>query len=467
MPYSLDSKQTRTYLDFAKLKLPRHTSYPPANHWAKGLGKADIQVELNSLGNSAVSLYIHVPFCEKLCYYCACSKLVVPREDKEDSQNTEEKFLVGLEREVRRLADCAPGVVIEQLHLGGGTPTYLSPKNLERMLDLIHKYLKFSPMVEMSCEIDPRVTSVEHLATLRSLGFQRLSLGVQDFDPKVQNAIHRFQSFELVNGIMSAARELGFPSINFDLIYGLPFQSEESMRKTLDEVLKLSPDRIAFFRLALIPDLFRAQRLFSEADIPEGELPLKLMQMAIKVFTENGYEFIGLDHFAKRSDSLDEARRSRKLQRNFQGMSTGKALPIIGLGPSAISSLPGAFWQNTPAFHRWFAEAEQDFPIEKGHTLSEDDKRRNFVIQEIYCERRISKSVFEREFHLNFDEYFIREKAGISDLVKSGLLIADEDGFYLSQPLGHFLARVVASVFDAFLPSDAYRSGSSQGSRVG
>jgi oxygen-independent coproporphyrinogen-3 oxidase len=323
---------------------------------------------------------------------------------------------------------------------------------------------------EVAVEIDPRVTSREHLEALRALGFNRVSLGVQDFAPAVQRAVNRIQPFEQVEVAVGWCRSLGFSSINFDLIYGLPLQTLESMAGTLEKTLRLAPDRVAFYRLAVIPDMFRWQNVFRRGDLPSGDLPLELNLLAINRFLAAGYEHIGLDHFARPTEALARARQDGSLRRNFQGMTTGKELDVVGLGPSAISQFDDAFAQNARASAEWARRLnEQEFATEVGLRLGPDDRLRRELLQQLYGHGEVDRRLLEGRFGIAFNEYFADEIGRLAGLAEDGLVTVDPDAIRLTTPLGRLLVRVVAAVFDRYLPPGAYREGlpAQQASRVG
>lgn len=456
----LTTDERAVYRQYARLALPRHTSYPIASMWRDDYRPADFRTDLaESPGpRRPLSVYVHVPFCERLCYYCACTKEIVPAQ-KRLAQDPGPTFLDGIEAEASRLAECLGPRECHQVHLGGGSPTFLSAQELERLWQTLTKHFTVAPQAEIAVEIDPRITTHEQLATLRGLGFNRISLGVQDFAPAVQRAVNRLQPPEIVARAVDWCRALGFVSINFDLIYGLPFQTLESMADTLDRTIALAPDRIAFYRLAVIPEMFRWQNVFRPDDLPAGDLPLDLNLLAIQRFQEAGYEFIGLDHFARPTESLANARREQSLHRNFQGMTTGKDLDLIGLGPSAISQLDHAFAQNLKTSGEWRKALDQDLATERGVRLSGDDRLRREVLQQLYGYGAIRKADLENRFGIAFDAYFASELTKLHQLAEQGLVSLRSDAVCLTAPLGRLLARVVAAVFDAYLPADAFRKG--------
>jgi oxygen-independent coproporphyrinogen-3 oxidase len=458
--YSLTRAERETYRHYAELALPRHTSYPIAPVWKTDYGPADFRADLRRSADESrpLSLYVHVPFCEKLCYYCACTKEIVPA-DKRRQQDPVEAFLSGLAIEADRLALYMGAGEVRQVHLGGGSPTFLTPTQLHRLWGILQRRFAVASGAEVAIEIDPRITSREHLQTLRDLGFNRVSLGIQDFAPAVQHAVNRLQPPETVERVVGWCRSLGFASINFDLIYGLPFQTLETMADTLEKTLALGPDRIAFYRLAIIPEMFRWQNVFRHTDLPGGDLTLDLNLLAVNRFLEAGYEFIGLDHFARPHDPLAEARRNGSLQRNFQGMTTGKDLDLLGLGPSAIGQLDGAYAQNVKTSAGWRQAVSRDLAVERGLRLGEDDRLRRELLQQLYGHGIIDKRGLEERFGIVFGEYFTAERQRLRGLIEDGLVFDEPAAIRLSTPLGRLLVRVVAAVFDCYLPPTAHRYG--------
>jgi oxygen-independent coproporphyrinogen-3 oxidase len=448
------------YRRYAALALPRHTSYPISPVWRSTFGPTDFRAALTRAAatRAPLSLYIHLPFCEKLCYYCACTKEIVPaaRRQKEDPVPA---LLDGLAREAALLAELVGVLDVRQVHLGGGSPTFLTPDQLARLWQILSANFRLAADAEVAVEIDPRITTREQLALLRTLGFNRVSLGVQDFDPRVQETVNRIQPFACVERTVRWCRELCFDSLNFDLIYGLPYQTLDSMAATLDQTLALAPDRVAFYRLAVIPDIFRWQNTFREADLPEGDLALDLNLLALKRFRAAGYEFIGLDHFARPDEPLARARRAGTLQRNFQGMTTGKALALVGLGPSAISQLDDTFAQNHKTSSDWHAAVASDLPTARGLALSFDDRLRRELLQQLYGHGEVDIPALEENFGIDFASYFADELSRLESLAADGLVEIGPESLRLTPLLGRLLVRVVAAVFDAYLPPDAYRAG--------
>jgi oxygen-independent coproporphyrinogen III oxidase len=468
--YELTATERQTYRRYAGLALPRHTSYPIAPAWRADYGPTAFGAarSRSAAERRPLSLYVHIPFCPRLCYYCACTKEIVPPERRRE-RDPAEALLDGLDREARRFAVLVGPGEVRQVHLGGGSPTFLTSAQLGELWGLLARRFTIAPDAEVAVEIDPRITTREQLQSLRGLGFNRVSLGVQDFAPKVQRAVNRVQPLDVVAQAVAWCRELGFASVNFDLIYGLPFQTLASMADTLEKTIALGPDRIAFYRLAVIPEIFRWQHVFRRTDLPSGELSLDLNLLAINRLTETGYEFVGLDHFARAGEALARARRAGSLHRTFQGMTTGKDLDVLGLGPSAISQLQDAFAQNRKASTDWRRAVEGGFATERGLSLSPDDRLRRELMQQLYGHGWIDKRDLEQRFGVVFDDCFAGELQRLRELEGQGLVTADANAIRLTAPLGRLLVRVVAAVFDRYLPPDAFRNGlpAEQASRVG
>jgi oxygen-independent coproporphyrinogen-3 oxidase len=448
------------YRRYAGLALPRHTSYPTSPVWTDRFGPDEYRAALSrsAADRRPLSVYVHVPFCERLCYYCACTKEIVPAA-RRATADPSAAYLDGLAREADRVADAVGDGAVYQVHLGGGTPTFLAPEGLERLWAILSDRFAVRYAAELAVEIDPRVTTAEHLAALRGLGFNRVSLGVQDFDPRVQAAVNRVQPLGVVEDAVRRCRELGFASVNFDLIYGLPFQTPASMADTLDRVLALGPDRVAFYRLALIPDMFRVQNAFRRADLPEGEAALELNLLAVNRFLAAGYEFVGLDHFARPTEALAAAARDGGLRRTFQGMTTGRGLDVIGLGPSAISLLDDAYAQNVKESGPWREAVGRGLATHRGLRLTAADRIRRELLQELYGRGEVDTAAFGEAHGVEFGDYFADELRRLRELEADGLVEVEGTALRLTPVLGRLLVRVVAAVFDAYLPPDAHRSG--------
>ncbi len=468
--YQLSDQQRQIYRRYAGLALPRHTSYPIVPVWTSAYGAAELRedLRLSAQEKRPLSLYIHIPFCERLCYYCACTKEIIS-PSKRQQHDPSGDLLAGLALEVPRFAALTGRGTVQQVHLGGGSPTFLRPPQLRSLWQILQDHFALANDAEIAIEIDPRITTLEHLQTLRELGFNRISLGIQDFNPEVQKAVNRIQPFEQVQQVVDWCRALGFGSLNFDLIYGLPFQTMATMADTLEQTLALRPDRIAFYRLAVIPEIFRWQNVFRPLDLPAGELSLDLNLLAINRFLEAGYEFIGLDHFARPEEALAQAVHEGSLRRTFQGMTTGKPLDILGFGPSAITHLDNAFAQNQKESVSWQEAIATDLATERGLRLNDDDRLRRELMQQLYGHGTIDKPSLENTFAISFDSYFANELQRLESLVDEGVVEVSANAIRLSEPVGRLLVRVVAAVFDRYLPPRAFCEGlpAEKASRVG
>ena len=428
---------------------PRYTSYPTANEFHGGFGPDDYAAALRSAADvdAPLSLYLHLPFCEERCLYCACNVVISPHA------YVSEPYLDHLEAEmdlvVAQLGRARP---VAQLHLGGGTPTYVSPAQMDDLMTRLEARFAFTPDAEKALEVDPRVTTREHLEVLVRHGFNRLSLGVQDFDPTVQEAIHRVQSVEQTEGLMRAARELGFGSLNVDLIYGLPHQTPDSFARTIERVVDLAPDRLAVYSFALVPWLKHHQKLLPQEALPSPETKLELLQAAREGLIAGGYLDIGMDHFALPEDELATAQRDGRLWRNFMGYTTVRAPDMIGLGVSSIGSVGRTFAQNEKKLTRYYQALDAGrLPVERGYALSEDDAVRQHVIRTWMCHFRIDAREVEERFGVDFAGYFANELATLrADFEPEGLVRVHEGGVE-AEELGRLFPRNVAMVFDAYL----------------
>jgi oxygen-independent coproporphyrinogen-3 oxidase len=430
---------------------PRYTSYPTAPVWGEAYGPEQLREELGrrDVGpDDGLSLYVHVPFCEALCHFCACNKVVTRNRDLAAA------YLDSVAREVSavREALAVPRPATQQ-HWGGGTPTYLSPAQVRRLYRTVSDAFPMAPGAEVSIEVDPRVTTEAHVEALRECGFNRLSMGVQDFDPRVQEAVHRIQPVAVTGALVERARAAGFVSVNFDLIYGLPYQTERTFAATLDAVLDLAPDRIALYSYAHVTWLAKQQRGFERKDLPEAPTRLRIFLRAIRRFLDAGYRFIGLDHFALPEDELCRALEARTLRRNFMGHTTQAGVDLLGFGPSAISELRGGYAQSERQLPAWEAAVrERGLATMRGHRLTDDDRERRFVIGRILCHGELRAAEFEREFGRSFATAYAAELASLAGAVDDGLLAIDADGSLRLRPLGRLLVRNLAMAFDAHLP---------------
>lgn len=426
---------------------PRYTSYPTAPVWKDDFGPDDLESNFRLADETAtpLSLYMHLPFCESLCLFCACNVSI------QKNKSVAIPYLESLKREIehvgRRVSRTRPVI---QFHWGGGTPTYLTPSQMEDLFSHARERFTFAPDAEIGIEVDPRVTTREHLETLRRLGFNRLSMGVQDFEPKVQETIHRIQPYEMTRDLIAAARSLGFESLNIDLIYGLPYQTEDTFRATIDLALTLSPDRVAMFSYAHVPWLKKQQGSFA-IHLPEGKEKFNIFRAGLEKFLDAGYVFIGMDHFARPDDELAVAQRNRTLHRNFQGYTTKAGADLYGMGVSAISSIGAAYAQNrreVPAYQQ--TVNERGIATMRGYRLSQDDLIRRAVIGRLLCHTLIFKSEVEREFGIAFDSYFASELEALENFRAEGL-VSLPSGEIRVTPLGRIFIRNVAMTFDRYL----------------
>ena len=461
----LNSIDLEVFRKYSGLSLPRHVSYPMPTGWQDLDGEETAAMQRQSRqGTPAndLSVYVHIPFCERLCRYCACTRIIQPKHAAEAASRTE-GYVDALVREIDLLTEpLGSGRTVRQIHWGGGTPTYLSDGQLQRVQRALTEAFSVSPDAEIAMEMDPRVVTVERLELLRRLGFNRVSLGVQDFDQRVQEHVRRVQPFEMVRDMVTACRELGFAGINFDLIYGLPYQTPHTVSETIAKTIELSPDRIAYYHYAQIPEKIATQRGLDYTRLPDSEAKLEMFLLGLELFESAGYLFIGLDHFAKPDEPLAVALRNGTLQRNFQGMTTGGGLDLIGVGATSISHLAGVgFLQNVhdpDEYVTWVSEGGS--PVRRGKRLSLDDRIRQAVISRLYCAAEINPDDIERQYDVVFGEYFAREMEVMGELEADGLVVRRADGgVSVTLPLGRVLMRNVAAVFDAYLEPDAYRVG--------
>jgi oxygen-independent coproporphyrinogen III oxidase len=421
---------------------PRYTSYPTADRFSTSIGASDYASALESV-RGATSLYVHVPFCKSLCYYCACNKIVTK------STSVADEYLAYLKREIELVADRSGALEWVQIAFGGGTPNFLAIEQLESLFETLNKHTTLRSDREQSIEIDPRYLREGYMAGLRVLGFNRVSFGVQDFDERVQALIHRFQSFEQTRAAVSAARDAGFASISFDLVYGLPLQSRESFATTLERTLSLEPDRIALFNYAHIPERFKAQRRIPTDSLPSIEERVALFLYATERLIDAGYVAIGLDHFAKPNDSLARAAADRTLRRNFQGYSTHSKTQLIGIGVSAISQLDCLFAQNSAQIDVYQARiARNEFATHRGIALTFDDRVRARAIENLMCHGMIEWQSLADEFAIKPDAYFASEMIVLRRMQRDGIVSVSEEAIRITDA-GHLLLRAVAMVFDA------------------
>lgn len=450
---------------YAGLSLPRHVSYPMPTWWQK-LDATEVDALIQECRHAnppnALSLYLHIPFCEHLCKFCACTKVIL-RKSAPNAGSHVETYNDALITEIERLAEkVGSDRPLRQIHWGGGTPTYLEDDQIERIHRTIERAFRIEPDAEVAMEIDPRTVSPAKLKRLKDLGFNRVSFGVQDFNERVQTHVRRVQPFEMVRDTVQACRECGFTSVNFDLIYGLPYQTVETIRETVEQSISLSPDRVAYYHYAQIPEKIATQRGMDYTKLPSSEMKLEMFLTGKRLFEEAGYEFIGLDHFAKASEMLGQAIEDGTIQRNFQGMTTGGGLDLIGAGASSISHLSGlGFLQNRREVEDYIDCIKRgETAVHRGKRLTADDLVRQGVLNQLYCLGEIRPTDIETKFGIVFCDYFAREIGIMDELKDDGLVTLEDNGVIRATPnLGRVLLRNIAAVFDAYLNVAAYRVG--------
>ena len=436
---------------------PRYTSYPTADRFVEAFTEQDYIQALKQrrAGSMALplSLYVHVPFCESVCYYCACNKVITKHHERAA------EYLRYLSREMElQVQHFGRGHSVSQLHLGGGTPTFLSDAEIEDLMSMIRRHFTLVPGGEYSIEVDPRTVTEERLQTLARLGFNRLSFGVQDFDPAVQKAVHRVQPAEQVFALVESARKIGFESINVDLIYGLPLQTPESFARTLTQVNELRPDRIALYAYAHLPTRFKPQRRIVSAELPSGRDKLAMLSASLDSLMGAGYVYVGMDHFALPTDALAVAKRQGRLHRNFQGYSTQPDCDLIALGVSAIGRIGATYSQNAKTLEEYYDSLDQGrLPIVRGLALSRDDLLRRCVIMSLMCQGQLLFESVELGHLIDFKSYFARELEVLSELAEHGLVTLDNNSVQVTST-GWYLVRAIAMVFDKNLQVDLDRA---------
>lgn len=436
---------------------PRYTSYPTADRFveafdAKALRDWLAKRAVGGLGRP-LSLYFHIPFCNTICYYCACNKIIT----KDHGRSA--KYLKYLAKEIGMQAACLGGSrQVAQLHLGGGTPTFLSHEELHQLMDSVRQHFTLLPNGEYSIEVDPRKVDFDTVELLSDLGFNRMSVGVQDFAHDVQVAVNRVQSFDETKLVVDAARATGFKSVSMDLIYGLPKQNIISFNRTLEQVLEISPDRISLYSYAHLPQLFKPQRRINSADMPTADTKLQILQLAIRRLTEAGYVYIGMDHFAKPDDELTVAQRQGRLHRNFQGYSTHAECDLLAFGVSAIAKVGPTYAQNVKTLDEYYDILDQhELPVLRGIELTADDLLRRAIIQALMCHFELSIESIQIAHLIDFKEYFAAELADLREMEKAGLLKIKHDWISVL-PAGRLLVRGIAMVFDRYLRADRERA---------
>jgi oxygen-independent coproporphyrinogen-3 oxidase len=438
---------------------PRYTSYPTADRFVEAFTSDHFVQALEQRRSGAaamvlpLSLYVHIPFCESLCYYCACNKIITKHHARGEA------YLRYLSREVDlHTAHLGVGQVVSQLHLGGGTPTFLSDDELRELMAMLRRSFTFAPGGEYSIEVDPRTVDAGRLATLAELGFNRLSFGVQDFDPVVQKAVHRIQPAEQVFALVASARQLGFESINVDLIYGLPQQTPESFDRTLAQVNELRPDRIALYAYAHLPERFKPQRRIITAELPNADAKLSMLSRSLTAFEKAGYVYVGMDHFALPNDALAVAKRQGRLHRNFQGYSTQPDCDLLGLGVSAIGRVGATYSQNAKTLEEYYDHLDQGrLPVVRGLALTRDDLLRRAVIMALMCQGELQYESIDLAYLIDFKSYFAAELETLAGMEKQGLVEVSDTGIQVTA-MGWFFVRGVAMVFDRHLQADRTRA---------
>jgi oxygen-independent coproporphyrinogen-3 oxidase len=429
---------------------PRYTSYPTADRFVEAFNAEtySLWLEKREIGGIArpLSLYIHIPFCNTLCFYCACNKVIT--KDRSKSAEYVRYLIKEMQMQAKLLGERQ---VVEQLHFGGGTPTFLSDDEIRQVMAAIRENFKMVEDGEYSIEIDPRKVTDETIALLGAEGFNRISIGVQDFDDAVQRAVNRIQSEEETLGIIKAARANGFKSVSIDLIYGLPKQTLEGFGVTLDKVIAANPDRLSIYNYAHMPTLFKPQRRIHDEDLPSGQLKLDILSMAVSKLTGAGYVYIGMDHFAKPEDELAVAQCQSRLHRNFQGYSTHSDCDLIALGVSAIGKIGPTYSQNYRDLESYYDALERDqLPIMRGMELNADDLVRRAIIQDLMCHFELVKQTLNIAYLIDFDSYFETEMEELRDYEREGLLEMSDEGIRVT-PKGRMLIRNICMVFDKYL----------------
>lgn len=437
-----------------KMNGPRYTSYPTAVQFDPKLTAQNYleALEKSNHKNRDLSLYFHIPFCENVCYYCGCNRIIT----KNHQQSQE--YLNYLKKDIDiQIKSLNPNRKVVQLHFGGGTPTFLTPDELAGIVDHLRQKFIFADdnEGEFSIEIDPRTVNDFYLKKLREMGFNRVSFGVQDIDFEVQKAVNRIQSLKEIKQMVETVRLEGFHSLSIDLIYGLPLQTPKSFAKTIDEIIKLSPDRLAVFHYAHMPHLFGAQKQINEQYLPSSDAKLQMLEQTINQLTNAGYEFIGLDHFAKPNDSLVKHQQNGTLYRNFQGYSTFSQCDLLGFGVSSISMLENYFSQHHKARSKYYQLLNQNqLPALRGIALNQDDHIRQKVINELMCNLTLDTNKISQQFNINFNDYFHKELVNLAPLTKDGLIEINQNKIKVL-PIGRLLIRNIAMIFDYYLNNNS------------
>jgi oxygen-independent coproporphyrinogen III oxidase len=454
---SSPSESNRLQVDLELVKKynvpgPRYTSYPPATRFTEEASREVLldKITENNRSQRPLSLYFHLPFCRSLCWFCGCTTVITTQQEMSSGYlGTLDKELAWMARHIN------PDRKAVQLHFGGGTPTFLRPDEIRALGRMIRERFTMAPEVEAGVEIDPRWLTEDHIEALREAGFNRASLGVQDHNPEVQKAVHRIQPYEQTKAAIDWIRAAGFKSLNVDLIYGLPLQTPESFDRTLDEVLTLAPDRFAVFNYAHVPWIKPAQKTLKEEKRPNAEIKLQMLKLIIEKLTSSGYDYIGMDHFARNEDELTIAQRNKTLQRNFQGYSTCGEADIYGFGMSSISQGPDTYWQNLKDLPAYTAAVNAgEWPLAKGYVLTEDDKVRRHTIMRLMCDLSLDYKELSESLNLDFESYFKPELESFTDMESDGLVQRRSGGLEVTE-VGRLLIRNIAMRFDAYVGKEA------------
>jgi len=436
---------------------PRYTSYPTADRFVEAFTETHYKqaLQVREIGRTSLplSLYVHIPFCESLCFFCACNKIVTKHHERSAV------YLQYLSKEMDlHIANLSNRPSVSQLHLGGGSPTFFTDAELVELMSMLRKKFQLSPVGEYSIEIDPRTVDKTRLKNLRALGFNRLSFGVQDFNPEVQKAVHRIQPYEQVAELVKEARRQKFESLNMDLIYGLPKQTADTFSHTLDQVIAIKPDRIALYAYAHLPERFKPQRRIQTEALPTAADKLSMLSSAIAKLIAAGYVYIGMDHFALSEDSLAVAKRQGRLHRNFQGYSTQPDCDLIALGVSSIGRVGATYSQNAKTMEEYCDALDQGrLPIVRGLGLSIDDLIRRSVIMSIMCQGEVQYEAIELAYMIDFKQYFSAELTGLKALNNAGMVTFDQDGLTVTE-IGWYFVRAIAMAFDKYLQVDQTRA---------
>ena len=425
---------------------PRYTSYPTALSLNEGYDKHDLISAVESSQSRALSLYVHIPFCSQLCYYCGCNKIITRHQSKADT------YIDFLAKEIAAQAPLFKHYSVEQLHLGGGTPTFLTPQQMKRLITLLEQHFNFTSTTERGIEIDPRSLAENMLVDLRMLGFNRVSFGIQDFNDDVQLAVNRPQHADTVKQLITQARELGFKSINADMIYGLPLQTPESFKQTIEQLIELSPDRVSVFNYAHLPERFAAQRKIKEHDLPNAHDKLTMFKNTLEQMTQAGYQFIGMDHFAKADNELAIAQNEGQLHRNFQGYTTHGNCDLLGLGASSISQIGTAILQNKKELKHYYhsIETQSGCALSKGMHLTHDDVIRADAIKQLICQFELNIDEFAKKYHIEFDTYFAEALVSLKPLIDDNMVIIENNHVSVTSR-GNLFIRIICMCFDAHL----------------